>query len=99
VKLTARQVFTAYRISLDHGPELTADQWDAIPGDKPEILHGDSRCNGRQFDGEGHVFFCRGKYGCNRWFCACDGGDNSPADNELCSACWVKYQKLQETFN
>ena len=83
--MTARQIFKL------HGPELTMDQWDALKS-KPVLIHGDSSCDGRQFNGEGHAFYCRGVYGCRRWFCACDGGDGDQHEENLCSECWCKYQ-------
>lgn len=84
----------AYELSIIHGPELTMDQWDAIKR-KPRLHHGDASCHGRQFGGEGCVFFCRGPHGCGRWFCACDGGDGDEHEENLCSACWCKYQDIK----
>lgn len=85
---------TATQIFRQFGPELTIGKWEAIIGGKPRLHHGDSKCNGHYQDGEGYVFLCRGKYGCKRWFCACDGGDGDKSERVLCSKCWLKYQKV-----
>lgn len=83
---------TAIQIFRELGPEITIDQWEALKS-KPKLRHGDSHCNGRGADGEGYVFLCRGKHGCKRWFCACDGGDGDATERVLCSRCWYKYRR------
>lgn len=80
-------------ILFDHGPEMTIDEWESIKN-KPPLLHGDIYCDGRPYSGEGSVFLCRGKYGCQRWFCACDGGNGDEHEENLCSECWCKYQEF-----
>ena len=70
--------------------EFNESEWRVFVGKRPTAIHhGFADCPGAS------VFLCRTKYGCGRYVCACDGGGGDAVEEQLCSACWVKYQDVK----